>query len=162
MAQPATGTAAPPPRPRPGIPRGRPCGWPISFSVERVDRHRVPTVLAAAGLLAGALMAAFGLPPINLHGPLHHVGIMGPTCGGTRSVYFAMMGDWTTSLRYNPLGVPLVIGAVFLLLRSAVGAVTRRWLTVHLRWTRPMVIGVVVAVLALWVNQQLHVDLIGP
>lgn len=142
--------------------RGRPRGWPFTFSVERVDRHRVLTWFALAGLVAGALMAGYGLPPIDLHGPLHHFGIMGPTCGATRSVRYAMMGEWGTSLRYNPLGIPLVAGAAFLMLRTAVGAATRRWLNVQVWWTRPLVIVVVLAAIALEVNQQLHVDLIGP
>lgn len=146
----------------PARPRGWPARSPITVTVERTDRHRILTVFAVAGLVAAGLMAAYGLPPVELHGPLHHLGIMGPTCGGTRSVRFAMMGDFGTSLRYNPLGVPLVLGAAFLVVRTGVGAVTRRWLNVRIRWTRSLVIIAVLAFLALWINQQLHVDLIGP
>ncbi|MQA85385.1 MAG: DUF2752 domain-containing protein [Streptosporangiales bacterium] len=137
-------------------------GWPIGFSVERVDRHRVVTLFAVAGLAAGALLAAFGLPPVELHGPLHHLGIMGPTCGATRAVRLAMMGEWGSSFQHNPIGIPLVAGAVFLVLRTAAGALTGRWFNVRIRWTRLTIAVVVVAILALWINQQLHVDLIGP
>ena len=36
-----------------------------------VDRHHSLTRLAAAGLVATALLAVFGLPPVDLHAPLH-------------------------------------------------------------------------------------------
>lgn len=135
---------------------------PITFAVERTDRHRVLTAFAVAGLVAGGLMAAYGLPPVELHGPLHQMGVMCPVCGATRAVRFAMMGEWGTSLRYNPIGIPLVLGAGFLVVRAAVGAATRRWLNVRVRWTRSVVVVIVLAAAALWVNQQLHVELIGP
>lgn len=163
--QPTSPGAPPAPSARPGSPdpvAAARRGWPIRFSVERIDRHRVLTLFAVAGLAAGALMAAFGLPPVNLHGPLHQLGIMGPICGATRAVRFAMMGEWGLSFQYNPIGIPLVAGAAFLVLRTAAGALTRRWLNVRMRWSRLTVAVVVVAILALWVNQQLHVDLIGP
>lgn len=168
MSHPMPPPSAPPARSGPLPPSGPPTpatarrGIPIGFSVERVDRHRVLTLFAIAGLVAGGLLAAFGLPPVNLHGPLHYWGIMSPTCGATRAVRFAMMGELGLSFRYNPLGIPLVAGAVFLVLRTVTGALTGRWLNVRIRWTRPVVAAVILAVLALWINQQLHVDLIGP
>lgn len=152
---PAVPSAVPARRP----PRARP---PVAVAVERTDRHRLLTVLALAGLAAGALMAAYGLPPVDLHDPLYRMGIMCPFCGATRAVRFAMLGEWGQSLRYNPIGVPLVLGAGLVVVRSAVGAATRRWLTVQVHWSRPLVVVVLAALLALWVNQQLHVDLIGP
>jgi hypothetical protein len=77
-------------------------------------------------------MALLGLPPIDIHGPLHYVGIMDPLCGGTRSVHSLMSGDYSTAWRYNPIAFPLVLGAVDLLARHAVGLGTGRWLNVHL------------------------------
>jgi hypothetical protein len=56
----------------------------VAFRVvwEPVDRHRWAGLLAVAGLAAGGAMAIFGLPPVDLHGPLHYAGIMDPLCGG--------------------------------------------------------------------------------
>jgi len=62
---------------------GRPAviGW-LRWSLEPRDAHRVATGPgAAAALAAAAGMAVFGLPPVDLHGLLHHVGIMDPLCG---------------------------------------------------------------------------------
>ncbi|WP_344967814.1 DUF2752 domain-containing protein [Salinactinospora qingdaonensis] len=124
------------------------------------DGHRWLTVLAVGGLVAGGLMAVFGLPPVDLHGPAHHLGIMSPTCGGTRSVWAAMRGDLAASWRYNPIGIPLVLGAVATLVRFAVGLVTGRWLNVFVRsWSAlGMLGGIFVALLSL--NQQLHADVL--
>jgi hypothetical protein len=44
-------------------------GWsPVDRSGPQLTR------LAAGGLLAGAALAVTGPPPIDLHGPLHHLG----------------------------------------------------------------------------------------
>jgi hypothetical protein len=105
-------------------------------------------------------MALLGLPPIDIHGPLHYVGIMDPLCGGTRSVHSLMSGDYSTAWRYNPIAFPLVLGAVDLLARHAVGLGTGRWLNVHLGDRRAFW-GIMAALLiALEVNQQLHADLL--
>lgn len=51
------------------------------------DQHgRQLTWLAAGGLLVGVVLAVSGPPRIDLHGPLHHLGIMDPMCGMTRGV----------------------------------------------------------------------------
>lgn len=141
---------------------GRAAAWalPIRLRTEDRDRHRVVTFLAVAGLAAGAAMAVFGLPPVDLHSPLHYMGFMMPTCGATRAVWAAMGGDLAMSLRYNPLGIVLVGGAIALLLRLAAGVLTGRWVNVRVvSWWS---VGVIVTVLtvALWINQQLNVDLL--
>lgn len=135
-------------------------GMPVAARVDRQDAHRRMTGLAVAGLALGAAMAVLGLPPLDLHGPLHYVGVMDPFCGGTRSVRLAMRGEWTASWRYNPLGLVLVAGAVLTLARSGLGVVTGRWLTLEVR-RRRLVLGVVLAGLALlWLRQQLSADLL--
>ncbi|WP_156184822.1 DUF2752 domain-containing protein [Allosalinactinospora lopnorensis] len=101
---------------------------PVEFRVEARDRHPWFALAALGGLVLGGLMAVFGLPPIDIHGPLHYLGIMDPGCGGTRSVWAAMRGDLAMSWRYNPIGIPLVVGAVATLLRLLVGVATGRWL----------------------------------
>ncbi|GAA1981091.1 hypothetical protein GCM10009799_02700 [Nocardiopsis rhodophaea] len=133
---------------------------PLAFRVERHDAHRWFTLAAVGGLVLGGLMAVFGLPPVDVHGLAHYIGIMDPMCGGTRSVWAAMSGDWAMSWTYNPLGIPLVVGAAATLVRAAIGAASGYWLNAYVRsWP---VVGAVSGVLfvALAVNQQLHADLL--
>ncbi|MDS1270873.1 DUF2752 domain-containing protein [Lipingzhangella sp. LS1_29] len=133
---------------------------PVEIRIERVDRHRILVWIALAGLVLGSAMAVFGLPPVNLHGPAHFLGIMSPTCGGTRSVWAAMSGDLGASWRYNPLGTVLVVGAVGTLVRFAIGVSTGRWVNVRVRsWPVPAVLGGALF-LALGIRQQLNVDLL--
>ena len=54
----------------------------ITIAVTSRDEHRWLTLLAVAGLAIALGMAVFGLPPVDLHGPLHRVGIMDPLCEG--------------------------------------------------------------------------------
>ena len=72
--------------------------------MEDVDRHRTLTGLAAGGLVLAAAWALLGLPPVDLHGPLHRYGVMDPLCGGTRAVRLATLGGWADAWGYNPLG----------------------------------------------------------
>ena len=109
-------------------------------------------------------MAVYGLPPVDLHGPLHRLGIMDPLCGGTRSARFTAQGDLIQAWRYNPLGILTVIIAVTATVRTLSGVVTGRWLSVQMTWTpdrRRMAVGVLVVLLvALDVRQQLRADLL--
>jgi hypothetical protein len=58
--------------------------------------------LAAAGLLAAGVLAVVGLPPVDLHGPLHRLGIMDPLCGMTRGVVAVLRGQLGRAVAYNP------------------------------------------------------------
>lgn len=117
-----------------------------------------------AGLAVAAVMARAGLPPVDLHGPLHRFGVMDPLCGGTRAVRLAAMGSWSESWRYNPVGVPIVLGASALVSRAAVGWATGRWVvasvgwTSRRRWAAGAVLGLALAVLD--INQQAHATLL--
>ncbi len=108
----------------------------LRLTVEPRDRYRWAS-LAAAGLVgvAGA-MAAFGLPPIDLHGPLHWYGVMDPLCGGTRAARYTALGQWGEAWRYNPLGIVTVVLVGLLLARGIVGLVTGRWPTLRVSWNR--------------------------
>lgn len=76
-------------------------------------------------------MAIFGLPPVDVHGPLHYLGIMDPLCGVTRGTRLAMLGHLGQAWRYNPLSVVLVAGACAIVLRQALGLATGRWLNLQ-------------------------------
>lgn len=126
------------------------------------DRYRFIAPVAGLGLALGATAAMLGLPPISIHGPLHQFGVMDPFCGATRSVRYAVRGQWALSWRYNPLGIPLVVGAVSAVARALMGAVSGRWLTVSMsRDRRRQLTWVVGALLTLLeVRQQLNAPLL--
>ena len=96
----------------------------VRWSVAHGDPWSLIAWTALAGLAVAAGMAGTGLPPVDLHGPLHRFGIMDPLCGGTRSVRLAAMGSWSESWRYNPVGVPLILGAAGMVVRAVVGWAT--------------------------------------
>lgn len=134
---------------------------PLRITVDGQDGHRVFTGLAVFGLLAGTVMAFIGLPPIDIHGPLHYAGIMDPLCGGTRSVHSLMRGDLAMAWRYNPIAFPLVLGAIGLLVRHAVGLATGRWMNVRIGDRRAFWGVTATLLVALEINQQLHADLLS-
>ena len=128
------------------------------------DAHRWATWLALLALTVAAALAIVGLPPLDMHGPLHKWGIMDPLCGGTRAARFAAQGNLVQAWRYNPLSIVVVFSALVVVGRSIVGLVTRRWANIEFRWTRRRrrwVIGVMVTLLALLeVRQQGRADLL--
>jgi hypothetical protein len=133
----------------------------LALAFGPVDAHPVLAPIALVGLLTGAALALFGLPPVHLHGPFHHAGLMDPLCGMTRAVRSTMRGDLSGAWSYNPAGILLVLGAAVALVRSAVGVVTGRWLNVS-SWppARRVAAATAVAVGLLWLNQQLHAALL--
>ena len=132
--------------------------WP-SVAVRRRDFTPAWTRVAVGGLAMALALAIVGVPHANIHGPLHYLGVMDPFCGGTRSVYLTLHSHWREALRYNPGGPLLVLAAVAMLVRAVVGWSTGRWLALRVpRWI--LIPLAVVAVIALEVNQQLHVALL--
>lgn len=124
------------------------------------DQHARMSRLALAGLVAGGAMAAFGLPPADIHGPLHYLGIMDPLCGSTRGVRLALLGHLGQSWRYNPLSVVLVAGAIAAVLRQALGMATGRWLSLVVTRRRAVLAIAVLLTVALEINQQAHAALL--
>ncbi|WP_372495837.1 DUF2752 domain-containing protein [Kitasatospora humi] len=135
---------------------------PCRFAWETVDRHRRLGTVAAIGLFLGAALAVFGLPPVDLHGPQHYVGIMAPTCGGTRAVREVLLGHLGLSWRYNPLGPLVVLGGVAVLAREALGRVCGRWVNVTTVHRPTVAVFLSLASGALEANQQAHAALVGP
>jgi hypothetical protein len=132
----------------------------VSMRVEAFDGHRRLLWPAVAGLVGAATLALIGLPPVDLHGPLHRLGVMDPLCGGTRAMRAAAEGHLVTAWRYNPLSVVLFGGALIVVARVALGAASGRWLNVRLAPRRLVVAVGIVVVGVLEVNQQLHASLL--
>jgi hypothetical protein len=146
---------------------GAPSEHFLRWSFGASDAHRPVTVVGFLGVTAAVVIAIAGLPAVDLHGPLHYIGIMDPLCGGTRAARYTMRGEFAQAWKYNPLGILAVAGAVAAAGRAIVGLLTRHWLTVAIAWTPPrrhVVIGLIVAAVAiLEVRQQLLATLLtGP
>ncbi len=136
----------------------------IELRWERNDRHRIATWVGLGLAAVAVALAVIGLPPVDLHGPLHKVGIMDPLCGGTRAARYVMQGDLVQAWRYNPLSIVVVALSIAVALRAVVGLVGRRWLTWSLRmsprarWTvRCVIVGLVVL---LEIRQQMRAELL--
>ena len=128
------------------------------------DEWRAISVVGILGLTAAVLLAAWGLPSADLHGPLHAAGIMDPLCGGTRAARLTARGDLVEAWRYNPLGIAATLAAAVASLRLVAGHLTHRWITVEVAWTpRRIRVTLLLAVLAtalLELRQQGRADLL--
>jgi hypothetical protein len=135
-------------------------GLPVRLCWDDEDRHPALAPLAAGGLLTAAVLAVVGLPPLDLHGPLHYLGIMDPLCGMTRGTMAVLHGQLSRAWAYNPASPLLVLGTVLAVGRWLVGRLTGRWLNATIR--PPPITWAVAAivVLALWANQQAHAGLL--
>ena len=136
----------------------------VSATWSRRDEMRLITWIGILGLAVAAVMARFGLPPVDLHGPLHRMGIMDPLCGGTRAARLTAQGKLAAAWTYNPLGILATVAAAAVALRLAVGLVFRRWLPFRIRWTPRLrwtaLTVVFLAVIALEIRQQGRADLL--
>ena len=128
------------------------------------DAHRWLSVAAASGLALSVALLLFGLPPIDLHPPIHRAGIMDPFCGGTRSAWLTVHGRLVAAWRYNPLGIAAVFAAVLATARTITGSVSGRWwnlehrLTPRARWAL-LLVGLVLLAGLEW-RQQGRADLL--
>ncbi len=126
----------------------------LSASVDTVDGARFLLPVAVAGLLAAAALTLVGLPPVDLHSPLHHLGVMDPFCGGTRALRLTARGDLIGAWRWNPLSPLLAAGAAGYLIRTGVGLATGRWLNLRFATDRRLLIPLLLAIGTLEVRQQ--------
>jgi hypothetical protein len=132
---------------------------PPALLITHHDTHPALTQIALSGLIIALILAIVGLPSLDLHGPLHYLGVMDPLCGGTRSVYLTMHGRLLDAVRYNPAGPPLLAAAIAVLIRAAVGWSTRTWVDVQVR-RRIFIPFAAISLVALEVNQQFHAALL--
>lgn len=134
---------------------------PIAVSVDHVDLHRRLLGPAAAFVAGSVALRVLGLPPIDLHSPLHRLGVMDPLCGGTRGTLALSRGDVAGTWAYNPLVLMLAAGVALIAIRWTIGSLGRRWLNFHVRRTRAVVGLAVLLTGALWINQQLNAELLA-
>lgn len=135
-------------------------GLGLTVRWDQEDAFPWVSPFAACGLVAATLLAIFGMPPVNLHGPLHFIGIMDPFCGMTRGIAATMRGDLPTAWRFNPASPLILLTGVATLVRSGCGRFAGRWLTVDYRRTTISTAFIVIAVVALEINQQVNADLL--
>lgn len=134
-----------------------PAQWPLRL--DRIDEYRWLTALAGLVVIGVALLAVVGMPPVDLHGPLHYLGIMDPLCGATRAMYLSVHGRLREAMTYNP-GAPILLAAAgAVVLRAAIGAASHRWLSVRIP-RRISVVLLVAALVVLEINQQSHAALL--
>ena len=117
-----------------------------------------------AVVFATVSLRLFGLPPIDLHGPLHPLGVMDPLCGGTRAALALGRVDLGLAWEYNPLVPVLAVVVGASLVRWCWGHATGRWITVSVGDRRALNLLVGLLLVALWLNQQANADLLmsGP
>lgn len=113
----------------------------VRIDVDRCNAHRRLTIafttLVTLVLLISVAMALFGLPPVDLHGPMHRLGMMDPLCGGTRAARFAVQGKFAQAWTYNELGIAAVGLALTIVVRSAVGIAPGSWIKLQVALSRP-------------------------
>lgn len=129
--------------------------------VVSTDRDSWPWLgwVSLSALAAASLLALLGLPAVDLHTPLHRVGIMDPFCGGTRAARLVMTGDWVSAWRFNPGIFALSAFLGLTLARWVYGFATGRWLHIAIN-RRAVALALAVSLLILEINQQLHAQLL--
>lgn len=130
----------------------------VMFGWETHDRHPTTTRLALVGIPIAVIVAIVGVPPVDIHGPLHYLGIMGPTCGMTRGVMWTARGDLARAWQFNPASLLVIPSMLALTGRSVYARITGRWLNLHLRWRPWLWIVPATLIILLSIRQQLNVE----
>lgn len=134
--------------------------WPLKFVWRDTDSSRWLTRFVLLGIGGAVALAIFGLPPVDLHSPLHFRGIMDPLCGMTRAVRALARADVRTAIEYNPASLLLAAGAGVMVARGVVGWRTGRWLGFVISRRRTVLIVALVLVALLWWRQQANAELL--
>jgi hypothetical protein len=124
------------------------------------DGLRPLTASAAAIVLAAAVMARLGIPPLPIMWPMYQLGLVAPTCGLTRGVVALARTEFADAWRWNPASYPIGLSAVAVAIRFGIGVLTKRWLHLRLRptWRLTTIAGVLLV--TLWLRQQANADLL--
>ena len=126
------------------------------------DLHPVLSWLTVAAIAGTVLLRSVGVPSVDLHGPLHRVGVMDPLCGGTRATFLFASGRYAAAAEYNPVVFPLAFALAVMTLRLLSGVAAGRWYQLKVpRWARWPLFGVFgLALVALGIRQQMHAALL--
>lgn len=142
-------------------------GVTASSSAALVTAHagrppRMPrlTLAATVMLVTGSVLAVTGVPRLPLMWLLYQMGVVLPGCGLTRGVVAIARGDLVRAWEFNPASFLAVTLALLLVVRYGVGAITDRWLSLPIPRSRWSIAALFLATAALWVNQQLHAELL--
>lgn len=127
---------------------------------EAHDRHGAITFFAIVGVLGAVAMALFDLPPADIHGPFHYIGIMDPLCGMTRAFRLLARGQLDRAVTYNPASPLLAVVLVGVVIRAGVGKISGRWFDITVVRSRGVYLMIGLGVGALWINQQIHAGLL--
>ncbi|MGH8914902.1 MAG: DUF2752 domain-containing protein [Acidimicrobiia bacterium] len=130
----------------------------VALRWERHDRHPTTTRLVLIGIPLVVILAIVGLPPVDIHGPLHYLGIMGPTCGMTRGVMWTARGDLARAWQFNPASAVVIPTMAVLTGRVIYGRISGRWLNLYIRWRPWLWIIPAVIIVLLSIRQQLNID----
>lgn len=131
---------------------------PVILYWEGHDRHPTNTRLALIGMPLALLLAVVGLPPMDIHGPLHYLGVMGPTCGMTRGVMWTARGDLLRAWQYNPASLLVLPTMASLVARALYGRIVGRWLNLTIRWRPWLWIIPTALLLLLSIRQQINIE----
>jgi len=118
------------------------------------------TMVTALACAAAAAMAIFGLPPVDLHGPWHYLGVMDPLCGMTRAVRLLALGQVRRAVEYNPASPLLAALGAVVLVRAGIGCARGRWLRVQVHLSPVTLTVSALLVGLLWAHQQTHAALL--
>jgi hypothetical protein len=139
------------------VSRGRLQPW---WSWQDRDQALTLTATVMVGCLAATALALFGLPPVDLHGPWHYVGVMDPLCGMTRAVRLLALGHIRRAVAYNPASPLLGIFGVVVLLRAGIGWTRGQWLRLEVHPAPWTLTALALLVGLLWAHQQTHAALL--
>ncbi|MDQ1247682.1 MAG: hypothetical protein QG597_2053 [Actinomycetota bacterium] len=117
-------------------------------------------LIVAFGVVITAGFAVFGLPSYQLPMPTWALGVVTPTCGLTRASTALARGDLGLAWAFNPAAFLLAGVAMTGVARWVVGRTRHVWINVTFHLTRLGWLVVLGLFILLWINQQLHADLV--
>jgi hypothetical protein len=134
---------------------------PVRVSLDRDDHMRVLSWLVVVGVVAAILLAVFGLPETHFPpAPTWDYGIVMPSHGLTRASTALAKGQFGLAWSFNPAAVVLALLVVGAVVRWIVALFNRHWINVSVRFTPAVWLVILLLVVALSINQQLHADML--
>ena len=122
---------------------------------------RVLSWLVLIGIIAAVIFAIFGLPALHFPpAPTWEYGVVVPTHGLMRASTALTRGQFAAAWAFNPASFLVALVAIATVVRWIVALATHRWINISVRFTVLVWIVIAGLVAALWINQQLHADLI--